>query len=239
MVVALTIPLVLAITIVTMYYWGVGLQGPTVPQQVWPQLADLQARMPPDCAIQIACAQKESNKSTGSIAAGVPVMPLMIFTLLMLQLQSFSRAILVLLTRPLGIAGVAVALLVLNRPFGFVAPLGVIALIGMIMRYSVILFDQIELDRTCGVPAREVIVESAVRRFRPIVLTTAAAMLAMIPLSRSVFWGPMAVAIMGGLIVATVLTLLSLPAMYAAWFRVRRSDAPAPEISPGPQAVAG
>ena len=117
------------------------------------------------------------------------------------------------------------ALLLLNRPFGFVALLGVIALMGMIMRNSVILIDQIEQDRRRGVPAWTAIVEAAVRRFRPIVLTAAAAVLAMIPLSRSVFWGPMAVAIMGGLIVATVLTLLALPAMYAAWFRVVREPA--------------
>ncbi|HEX7385520.1 MAG TPA: efflux RND transporter permease subunit, partial [Burkholderiaceae bacterium] len=172
--------------------------------------------------ILIAGAQEESNKGTGSIAAGVPAMLFIIFTLLMLQLQSFSRALLVFLTGPLGIAGVAGALLLLNRPFGFVALLGVIALMGMIMRNSVILIDQIEQDRARGVPAWDAIVESAVRRFRPIVLTAAAAVLAMVPLSRSVFWGPMAVAIMGGLLVATALTLLALPAMYAAWFRVRR-----------------
>jgi multidrug efflux pump subunit AcrB len=121
---------------------------------------------------------------------------------------------------------VAAALLLLNRPFGFVALLGVIALMGMIMRNSVILIDQIEQDRRAGVAAWDAIVEAAVRRFRPIVLTAAAAVLAMIPLSRSVFWGPMAVAIMGGLIVATALTLLALPAMYAAWFRIRREPAP-------------
>jgi len=140
----------------------------------------------------------------------------------MLQLHSVSRAMLVFLTAPLGIAGVAASLLLLDRPFGFVALLGVIALMGMIMRNSVILIDQIEHDRARGVDARTAIVEAAVRRFRPIILTAAAAVLAMIPLSRSVFWGPMAVAIMGGLIVATALTLLSLPAMYAAWFRVPR-----------------
>jgi multidrug efflux pump len=150
------------------------------------------------------------------------------FTLLMLQLHSFSRAMLVFLTGPLGIAGVAVALLALNRPFGFVALLGVIALMGMIQRNSVILIDQIEQDRARGVPAWDAIVESAVRRLRPIVLTAAAAVLAMIPLSRSVFWGPMAVAIMGGLIVATALTLLALPAMYAAWFRVKREPVVVP-----------
>ena len=130
---------------------------------------------------------------------------------------------LVFLTGPLGIAGVACALLVSGRPFGFVALLGVVALVGMIMRNSVILIDQIEQDRRRGVPVWDAIVESAVRRFRPIALTAAAAVLAMIPLARSGFWGPMAVAIMGGLIVATALTLLALPAMYAAWFRVGRN----------------
>jgi multidrug efflux pump subunit AcrB len=199
-----------------------GLQGPTVTQQVWPALQELQKRMPAGYTIQVAGAQEESKKGQGSIAAGVPVMLFIIFTLLMLQLHSFSRAMLVFLTGPMGVAGVAAALLLFNRPFGFVALLGVIALMGMIMRNSVILIDQIEQDRAQGVPAWEAIVEAAVRRFRPIVLTAAAAVLAMIPLTRSVFWGPMAVAIMGGLIVATALTLLSLPAMYAAWFRVKR-----------------
>ena len=201
-----------------------GMQGPTVTKQVWPQLAELQKRMPADYAIQVAGAQQESSKGTGSIAAGVPMMLFIIFTLLMLQLQSFSRAMLVFLTGPLGLAGIAAALLLLDRPFGFVALLGVIALMGMIMRNSVILIDQIEKDRAAGAATWDAIVEAAVRRFRPIVLTAAAAVLAMIPLTRSVFWGPMAVAIMGGLIVATALTLLALPAMYAAWFRVKPND---------------
>ncbi|MCR5864966.1 MULTISPECIES: efflux RND transporter permease subunit [Aquincola] len=204
-----------------------GLQGPTVTAELWPQLNELRQRMPPGYTIEIAGAVEESSKGQGSIAAGVPLMLFIIFTLLMLQLQSFSRSVLVFLTGPLGIAGVAGALLLLNRPFGFVALLGVIALMGMIMRNSVILIDQIEHDRARGVPTWTAVVESAVRRFRPIVLTAAAAVLAMIPLSRSVFWGPMAVAIMGGLIVATALTLLALPAMYAAWFRVKREPAQA------------
>ncbi|MBL8289901.1 MAG: efflux RND transporter permease subunit [Rubrivivax sp.] len=199
-----------------------GMQGATVTAQVWPAMQALAAKMPAGYRIQVAGAVEESSKGQGSIAAGVPVMLFIIFTLLMLQLQSFSRALLVFLTGPLGIAGVAAALLLLNRPFGFVALLGVIALTGMIMRNSVILIDQIEQDRRRQVPAWDAIVEAAVRRFRPIVLTAAAAVLAMVPLARSVFWGPMAVAIMGGLIVATALTLLALPAMYAAWFRVRR-----------------
>ncbi len=203
-----------------------GLQGATVTTQLLPALrkleADWAAQGALDYRIEVAGAVEESSKGSASIAAGMPLMLFITFTLLMLQLQSFSRAMLVFLTGPLGMAGVAAALLALNRPFGFVALLGVIALMGMIQRNSVILIDQIEQDRAAGMPAWQAIVESAVRRLRPIVLTAAAAVLAMIPLSRSVFWGPMAVAIMGGLIVATALTLLALPAMYAAWFRVPR-----------------
>ena len=199
-----------------------GLQGATVTSELQPALNALKAKWPPGYRIEVAGAVEKSSQGSASIVAGVPIMLFITFTLLMLQLHSFSRAMLVFLTGPLGIAGVAGALLLLNRPFGFVALLGVIALMGMIQRNSVILIDQIEQDRAAGVPAWDAIVESAVRRLRPIVLTAAAAVLAMIPLSRSVFWGPMAVAIMGGLIVATVLTLLALPAMYAAWFRVRR-----------------
>jgi multidrug efflux pump len=203
-----------------------GLQGATVTNQLLPALKALQAQWAEKglsaYTISVAGAVEESAKGSDSIAAGVPLMLFVTFTLLMIQLQSFSRAMLVFLTGPMGIAGVAMSLLALNRPFGFVALLGVIALMGMIQRNSVILIDQIEQDRANNVPAWDAIVEAAVRRLRPIVLTAAAAVLAMIPLSRSVFWGPMAVAIMGGLIVATVLTLLALPAMYAAWFRVKR-----------------
>lgn len=203
-----------------------GLQGATVTNQLLPALRTAEQRWREQglgaYRVEVAGAVEESSKGSSSIAAGMPAMLFIVFTLLMLQLQSFSRSLLVFLTGPLGMAGVAAALLLLNRPFGFVALLGVIALMGMIQRNSVILIDQIEQDRARGVPAWDAIVEAAVRRMRPIVLTAAAAVLAMIPLSRSVFWGPMAVAIMGGLIVATVLTLLALPAMYAAWFRVRR-----------------
>jgi Cation/multidrug efflux pump len=201
-----------------------GVQGPTVSMALWPKMQELQARMPAGYRIEMAGTVEESSKGQASIFANVPLMLFLTFTLLMLQLQSFSRSVLVFLTGPMGIVGVAAALLLLGRPFGFVAMLGVIALMGMIMRNSVILVDQIEQDRRRGVPTWNAIVESAVRRFRPIVLTAAAAVLAMIPLSRSVFWGPMAVAIMGGLIAATALTLLALPAMYAAWFRVRRPE---------------
>jgi multidrug efflux pump len=202
-----------------------GMQGPTVSAQVDALLGPIRAALPPGYAISIAGAAADSAKAQVSIVANVPLVIFIIFTLLMLQLQSFSRTVLVFLTGPLGIAGAAAALLLMQRPFGFVAQLGVIALFGMIIRNSIILVDQIEQDIAAGSDAWTAIVESAVRRLRPIVLTAAAAVLAMIPLSRSVFWGPMAVAIMGGLIVATVLTLLFLPALYAAWFRVKRRPA--------------
>jgi len=160
-------------------------------------------------------------------------MILVMVTALMLQLQSFSRLALVLLTAPLGLIGVAAALLLFNVPFGFVAMLGTIALAGMIMRNSVILVDQIDHDIAAGSEPADAIVDATVRRFRPIILTAAAAVLAMIPLTRSAFYGPMAVAIMGGLVVATVLTLLFLPALYAAWFRVPRAGAAeAPQEAP-------
>jgi multidrug efflux pump subunit AcrB len=203
---------------------GDGIQGPTVSNQINPKLDALRAKLPAGYRIELAGAIADSGKAQDSIAANVPLVIFIIFTLLMLQLHSFSRSLLVFLTGPLGIAGAAVALLLLQRPFGFVAQLGVIALFGMIIRNSVILIDQIEQDISEGAEPWNAVIESAVRRFRPIILTAAAAVLAMIPLSRSVFWGPMAVAIMGGLIVATGLTLLFLPALYAAWFRVRKPE---------------
>ena len=205
-----------------------GMQGATITEQLLPELRTLEARWQATggngVRIEVAGAVEESSKGSSSIVAGVPIMLFIVFTLLMLQLHSFSRSMLVFLTGPLGIAGVAGALLLLGRPFGFVALLGVIALMGMIQRNSVILIDQIELNRAAGRSTWDSIVTAAVWRMRPIALTAAAALLAMIPLSRNVFWGPMAVAIMGGLIVATVLTLLALPAMYAAWFRVKKPD---------------
>jgi multidrug efflux pump subunit AcrB len=199
-----------------------GVQGPTVSDQVNAKLEALRAKLPAGYRIRLEGAAANSSTAEESISANVPLVLFIVFTLLMLQLHSFSRAVMVFLTGPLGIAGAAMALLLFHSPFGFVANLGVIALFGMVVRNSVILVDQIEKDIAAGHPAWEAIVESAVRRCRPILLTAAAAALAMIPLSRSVFWGPMAVAIMGGLLVATALTLLFLPALYAAWFRVKR-----------------
>ena len=199
-----------------------GIQGPTVSGQINPKLEELRKQLPAGYAITVKGAASDSSAAEASISANLPLAVFIIFTLLMLQLHSFSRALLVFLTGPLGVAGAAMALLIMGRPLGFVANLGIIALFGMIIRNSVILVDQIEQDIQAGHAPWDAIVESAVRRCRPIILTAAAAALAMIPLSRSVFWGPMAVAIMGGLVVATALTLLFLPALYAAWFRVKK-----------------
>ena len=158
----------------------------------------------------------------------MPAFVVVVLTLLIFQLKRFSLVMMVVLTAPLGIIGVALFLMVLQVPFGFVAMLGTIALSGMIMRNSIILVDQIEHDRAIGVQPYDAVIDATVRRFRPIVLTALAAVLAMIPLSRSVFYGPMAVAIMGGLIAATGLTVLFLPALYAAWNRIRPDTPAAP-----------
>lgn len=201
-----------------------GIQGTTVALRLDEKLNTLREKLTPGYKIEIAGTVAESNKGTSSISANVPLMLFIMFTLLMLQLRSFGRSLLVFLTGPLGLIGATLTLLILHKPMGFVATLGIIALNGMIIRNSVILIDQIEQDIAAGVNRWDAIVGAAVRRFRPIMLTAAAAVLAMIPLLRSTFWGPMATAIMGGLIVATALTLLSLPAMYAAWFRVKRDE---------------
>jgi multidrug efflux pump len=197
-----------------------GVQAPVVSQQVEAAIAPLRAKLPVGYRIDTGGAIEDAGKGQKSIAIVAPVMILVMLTALMLQLQSFSRLAMVVLTAPLGLIGVAGALLLFNVPFGFVAMLGTIALAGMIMRNSVILVDQIDHDIRAGSEPWDAIVDSTVRRFRPIILTAAAAVLAMIPLARSAFYGPMAVAIMGGLVVATVLTLLFLPALYAAWFKV-------------------
>jgi multidrug efflux pump len=205
------------------------LTAPTIVDQVLPSLEGIRASLPEGYLLETGGAVEDSARGQNSIKAGMPLFLFVVVTLLMLQLRSFSRTALVLLTAPLGLIGVTLFLLVFRVPFGFVAMLGTIALAGMIMRNSVILVDQIEQDIRHGNDRWHAIIEATVRRFRPIVLTALAAVLAMIPLSRSAFFGPMAVAIMGGLIVATALTLLFLPALYAAWFKVKRDEpAPAP-----------
>lgn len=193
-------------------------QATDVSLEIDPQLDKLRKQLPYGYSIELGGVVEESAKAETAIKRVMPIVVLSIFTLLMIQLQSFQRTFLVLLTAPLGIIGVVAALLIFQAPYGFVANLGVIALSGMIMRNSVILVDQIERDRKEGASLKEAIIEATVRRLRPIFLTAAASVLAMIPLSFSTFWGPMAIAIMGGLIVATLLTLLFLPALYAAWF---------------------
>jgi len=199
-----------------------GIQPATVALRINDKIEALRSKLDAGYRIDIAGTVAESQKGTSSISANVPLMLFIIFTLLMLQLRSFPRALLVFLTGPLGVIGAALMMLAVGKPMGFVAMLGIIALNGMIIRNSVILIDQIEQDIANGVERWTAVVESAVRRFRPIILTAAAAVLAMIPLMSSPFWGPMAVAIMGGLIVATALTLLSLPAMYAIFFSVKK-----------------
>jgi len=196
-------------------------------RQIEPTLADVRAQLPGGYLLEVGGTVEDSERGQRSVNAGLPLFVIVVMTLLMAQLKSFSRSAMVFLTAPLGIIGVALFLLLFGQPFGFVAMLGTIALSGMIMRNSVILVDQIEQDIGAGQARFSAIVEATVRRFRPIVLTALASVLAMIPLSRSIFFGPMAVAIMGGLIVATALTLLFLPALYAAWFRVREGEASA------------
>jgi len=202
-----------------------GVQAPDVTMAIEPTLAKVRRSLPPGYRIEAGGAWEENAKAQASIAAGMPMVLAVVLGLLMLQLRSFSRSAMVFLTAPLGVVGVVFALLVFSKPFGFVAMLGAIALGGMIMRNTVILVDQIDQDIADGAHPWDAIREATVRRFRPIVLTAAAAVLAMIPLARSVLWGPMAYAIMGGLIVATALTLLFVPALYAAWFRVRKPAA--------------
>jgi multidrug efflux pump subunit AcrB len=209
-----------------------GVQGPFATAKIWPTLQAVVDGLPPGYRLEIGGASEETAKSDTALFAVFPVMFVVMLFFLMLQLQSFSRLAMVFLTAPLALIGVVPALLICNAPFGFVALLGVIALSGMVMRNAVILVDQIDTDIAAGVAALDAVVEATVRRARPVVLTAAAAVLAMVPLAGSVFWGPMAIAIMGGLIVATVITLGFVPALYAAWFRVGRGAAPAAALEP-------
>lgn len=217
-----------------------GVQAPDVTMQIWPALEKISKTLPPAYRIEMGGAIEESQKGNASLIGLVPLMVIIMLTLLMIQLQSFSRLALTFMTAPLGVIGAVLGLLIFRQPFGFVALLGLIALAGMIMRNTVILVDQIERDVAAGATRRHGIIEATVRRSRPVVLTALAAILAMIPLSRSAFWGPMATTIMGGLFVATFLTLLFLPAVYALTFRKTLDVAPAPTCPPSaePHAIA-
>ena len=207
-------------------------QAPDVTNEVLPKLKPIMDALPYGYRIETGGAIEESVKANAALVAVFPVMAIVMLTLLMIQLQSFSRLALVFSTAPLGVIGATGALLIANRPFGFVALLGLIALAGMIMRNTVILVDQIDRDIAAGHGRYRAIVDATVRRARPVALTAFAAILGMIPLARNIFWGPMAITIMGGLFVATILTLLVVPALYALWFRVRESE-PASAVSAG------
>jgi len=202
-----------------------GEQGVSATQAIRPMLKDIEAKLPFGYRIDVGGAVEESDKANRALMAVAPVMLVTILAILMLQLQSFSKMFMVFLTAPLGIIGVVAALLLFHAPLGFVAILGITALSGMIMRNSVILVDQVQAEIDAGRDTWTAVVDAAVHRTRPVCLTAAATVLAMIPLTRSIFWGPMAIAIMGGLTVATVLTIFFLPALYAAWFRVQRAAA--------------
>ncbi|HEX5539143.1 MAG TPA: efflux RND transporter permease subunit, partial [Methylophilaceae bacterium] len=200
-----------------------GAQGNDVEAVLWPKINALSRTLPVGYRVELGGSLESSNKSQKAISAVMPLVIVIVLFLLMIQLQDMRKMALVLLTAPLGIIGVTAIMLLFRIPFGFVALLGTIALFGMIIRNSVILMVQIDHALGEGATMRDAIIESTVHRFRPILLTAAAAVLAMIPLTRSVFWGPMAWAIMGGLTVATLLTLLFLPTAYAVWFRAARS----------------
>ena len=202
-----------------------GIQPQAVVDALAPKVAELNTRLPQGYRVDVGGSAEESVKAQQSVAAVIPLMLALILTILMVQLRSLQLLLLVLSVAPLGLIGVVAALLGSGRPLGFVALLGVVALIGMIVRNSVILIVQIEANIARGQAPWDAVLDAATTRFRPILLTAAAAILAMIPIAATVFWGPMAYAIMGGLSVATGLTLVFLPALYVIWFRVKAPPA--------------
>jgi multidrug efflux pump subunit AcrB len=210
-------------------------QPNTVVEQLAPRVASFAKGLPSGYAVTVGGTVEESAKSQGPIKSVVPLMLFIMATILMIQLQSFSRLFLVCAVAPLAVVGVVLALLPSGAPLGFVAILGVLALIGILIRNSVILIVQIEQLRGEGRPAWEAVVEATEHRVRPIMLTAAAASLGLIPIAREIFWGPMAYAMMGGIIVGTLLTLLFLPALYVTWFRIKEPqecELPTSHVSP-------
>jgi multidrug efflux pump subunit AcrB len=214
-----------------------GTQAASVVQALAPKIAVLNASLPSGYQIDVGGTVEESGKAETSVAAVLPLMLFLLLTVLMIQLQSFSRLFLVLSVAPLGLIGVVAALLLADKPLGFVALLGVLALTGMIARNSVILIDQIETEKAQGREPWDAVIEATIHRFRPILLTATAAILGMIPIAPTIFWGPMAYSIMGGLAVATLLTLVFLPALYVTWFRIKRPGAEASETTAREQIV--
>ncbi|HKS60159.1 MAG TPA: efflux RND transporter permease subunit, partial [Xanthobacteraceae bacterium] len=207
------------------------IQPETAVQVLQPKIAAFSAKLPAGYRVALGGSAEESHKSQLSVLAVVPLMLLLMLTILMFQLQSFQLLFLVLSAAPLGLIGVVAALLGSGKPLGFIALLGVVALVGMIVRNSVILVIQIEAEIEAGSDPWNAVIEATSNRFRPILLTAAAAILGMIPIAPAVFWGPMAYAIMGGLAVATALTLVFLPALYVIWFRVKE---PKPAVAQEP-----
>ncbi|MDF2568839.1 MAG: acriflavin resistance protein [Sporomusa sp.] len=205
--------------------------GNDATKQVYDKLLELRNSLPPGYAISVDGPLEDSFRSVGSLLKLVPVVMLIMMILLMIQLQSVSRMTLTLLTAPLGVIGVSLSLLITQQPVGFVAVLGILALAGIIIRNSVILIDQIEQQILLGESPWDAVINATILRFRPIMLTAVAAILGMIPLFSSIFWGPMAIAIAGGLLIATILTLLVLPTMYVTWFRIGSKTSYTPTIS--------
>lgn len=198
-----------------------GAQPPDVTMQIWPNLNQLNADLPLGYRIEIGGSVEESGKAQGSIQAMMPVMVVLMFSLIMLMMRSFSGMFMVILTAPLGLIGAVMALLLFSQPFGFVATLGLIGLAGILMRNTLILVGQIDDNKRQGMNDYEAVIDATVRRARPVILTALAAVLAFIPLTTSTFWGPLAYVLIGGVTMGTLLTLLFLPAMYSAWFKVK------------------
>jgi multidrug efflux pump subunit AcrB len=216
-----------------------GIEAKTVNAQLAAPIAELEAKLPAGYTIEAGGTIEESANGLISIVAVFPIMIILMLTILMVQLQSFQKMFLVISVAPLGLIGVVMALLPTGTPMGFVAILGIIALSGMIIRNSVILIDQIDMDLARGLHPWNAVIDATTHRFRPILLTAAAASLGMIPIASEVFWGPMAYAVIGGLFVATLLTLLFLPALYVAWFRIKEPrKEPEPRLGAEAAAVA-
>jgi len=202
-----------------------------------PAVAKLGASLPAPYRIAVGGTVEESQKSQASVFAVVPLMLFVMITFLMIQLRSFNRLLLVLSVVPMGLIGIVAALLLFRQPLGFVAILGILSLLGMIARNAVILIEQIDFELARGVNVWNAVIEASVSRFRPIMLTAISTVLGLIPIAVTIFWGPMAIAVMGGLLVATVLTLIFLPAVYVAWFRIKEPAAMGRPIMPGPTAT--
>jgi multidrug efflux pump subunit AcrB len=200
-----------------------GAQAPDVTQAIWQQMAQLRAELPPGYHIDIGGSVEQSGKADASIQKLQPVMLALMLIFIMLQMRSFSGTFMVVATAPLGLVGAVAALILFQQPFGFTALLGLIGLGGILMRNTMILTQQVQDNFETGMAVRDAVIEAAVQRARPVILTALAAMLAFIPLTLDLFWGPLAYVLIGGVAVGTLITLLFVPALYALWFRVSKT----------------